>query len=54
MFKDARLLYVNLKDATTKVETLDGEAGRVLRGLAARYEYGRILELTQREDVQNA
>jgi len=43
-----------IHEAILRVETLDGEAGRVLRGLAARYEYGRILELTQREDVQNA
>lgn len=45
MFKDARLLYVNLKDATTKVETLDGETYRKYPGGSALGMYILLKEM---------
>lgn len=44
----------HLNEAILQVEALDGEAGRALRTLAARYEYGKILDLTRREESENA
>lgn len=45
MFKDARLLYVNLSDGTTKVETLDGETYRKYPGGSALGMYILLKEM---------
>ncbi|NLV41381.1 MAG: response regulator [Candidatus Hydrogenedentes bacterium] len=44
----------HLNEAILGVEALDGEAGRALRTLAVRYEYGQILTLTKREESEHA
>jgi len=50
MFKDARLLYVNLSDGTTKVETLDGETYRKYPGGSALGMYILLKEMDPKVD----